>query len=236
MNTKQLFIGFFAACTCFATPAFGAAPEKLVYVETFDGNAPATMLNGAIEVGPSKNWATDVANGKLVFTNPKGADAVRYISVPWIIFPNELVPERTDDMNISAVVTAEGQERSGAGIMAGNSRRNGDYLIFSVGENNLYRVLQKARGKVTILVVGSNPAIKPRQPNLLELRRVKDRFSFKVNGETVVEVPYQKLESAPVGIAAFGIGRFEFGEVRITREDEPKAEEVMKKSGQPRLP
>jgi hypothetical protein len=215
-------------------PAFGATPEKPAYVETFDGEAPATMLNGTIEVGPSKSWATDIANGKLIFTNPKGADAVRYVSVPWIMFPNELVPERTDDMNISAVVTAEGQNRSGAGIMAGNARRNGDYLIFSVGENNLYRILQKARGKVTILVVGSNPAIKPRQPNLLELDRVKDRFSFKVNGETVVEVPYQKLESAPVGIAAFGIGRFEFDEVRITREDKPEAEEAMKEPGQPR--
>jgi hypothetical protein len=236
MNSKQLFVGFLAACACFALPAFGAASEKPAYVETFDGEAPATMLNGTIEVGPSKSWATDIANGKLVFTNPKGVDAVRYISVPWIIFPNERVPQRTDDMNISAIVTAESQDRSGAGIMAGNARPNGDYLIFSVGENNLYRVLQKASGKVTILVVGSNPAIKPRQPNLLELQRVKDRFSFKVNGETIVEVPYQKLETAPVGIAAFGIGRFEFDEVRITREGRSGDDETMKEPGQPRRP
>lgn len=235
MNSKQLSAGLFAACACFGSPAQGAS-EKQAYVETFDGDAPATMLNGTIEVGPSKNWATDIANGRLVFTNPKGADAVRYVSVPWIMFPNELVPDRTDDMNISAIVTAEGQDRSGVGVMAGNARRNGDYLIFSVGENNLYRVLQKVGGKVTILVVGSNPAIKSRQPNLLELQRVKDRFSFKVNGETVVEVPYQKLESAPVGIAAFGIGRFEFDEVKISREDEPKTDEATKESGQPSRP
>ncbi|MBN9068194.1 MAG: hypothetical protein J0H60_17535 [Rhizobiales bacterium] len=65
---------------------------------------------------------------------------------------------------------------------------------------------------------------------------MKDRFSFKVNGQTVVEVPYQKLESAPVGIAAFGIGRFEFDEVKISREDEPKTDEARKESGQPSRP
>jgi hypothetical protein len=235
MNSKELFTGFFVACACFAAPTQGSA-ENLAYVENFDGNAPETMLNGTIEIGPSKNWAVDVANGKLVLANPKGADAVRHIGLPWIMFPNEMIPEQTNDMNISAIVTTEGPGRAGAGVMAGYARLKGDYLIFGVGENSTYRVLQKAHGKVRVFVVGSNPAIKSNQPNRLELRRIKDRFSFQVNGETVVEVPYQKLESAPVGIAAFGIGRFEFDEVKITREDEPQAGESGKEPSQPNQP
>ena len=203
-----------------------ASVQAAEYVESFDGPLTSIMLNGAVTTGTNGAWTTDVRDGALVLSNPEAASALRYVAVENVVYPGSTAPVSTNNAAIEATVRTKGEERAGAGVLAGLDPRTGNYVFFAVSGGGAYFASRKDQNRVKIIAAGTSAAIKPGAANKVSASTRGRTLVFSVNGTEVLQVPeagpaeqagrsYPPQGQRLVGLAAFGRGTFWLEEARI---------------------
>lgn len=207
------------------TAAIGSPPS---ITETFDAGDPSLMLGGQIDLdGDTAPWHVDITAGELVMENRLNPQSLHYRDIAWVQYPNSDTLTSTEDAVISAVVEAENSGRGGAGILIGSGKA-GTYLMFSVDGQGRYHVLRKDGRTLRSLRSAQHTAIAAGAPNKLTFEQRGANTVFIVNGVEIIKIPNAEGAGLPgrpragtsgIGLAAFGIGRFSFDDVVITRAE-----------------
>jgi hypothetical protein len=183
--------------------------EALIYREDFDG--PQALM-GAVRISADATWTVDFEEGQLNFANTRHNGAVRYFDVPTASFP--FGDEFTDGLDFGAAMKVETTQDGGIGLLVGYPN-GGDYAVFAIGRGQTYAILHKREGKTRRIADGTAPAIKADGFNDLFVQRQAGKLSFRVNGSEVYAMAEPTLVGAPVGMAAFGQGRFSVDSLEI---------------------
>ncbi len=201
------------------------ASSQNVIKESFDGEDPSLMLGGQIDLrSNSASWQIYVADGKLLMENRKDPQSLQYNDIAWVRFPESEVITSTENLVISAIVEANNIGNGGVGILVGSGKA-GTYLVFSVDGQGSFHILKKDGRKLRSMHSAKHAAIAVGAPNQLTFEVRGAHVVFFANGTEIIQVPYMKrmastLQSkgqAGIGLAAFGIGKFVFESVEITK-------------------
>lgn len=190
--------------------------QLLAFREEFDGPKP---LGGIVKPGRTDEWLIELTDGKLLFVNDKLNSAVRFYDIPTVEFP--LQPERsgTDGTEPAASVRVEKTGDGGVGVLVGYPH-GGDYAVFAISGSQRYAVLKKTDGRMERLHFDSSDAVVAGGFNDIHVTRRNGRLGFVVNGVEVFDMPADDLADAPVGIAVYGRGRYEFESVSVRAPEE----------------
>jgi len=231
--TKGIPVSVFAAFLLVVTFALAAQSQESaedtgaqdVVVETFEGEDQSLMLGGQIFFTPQKSdWVIYVSDGDLVMENRKNPQSLHYNDIAWVKFPETDSIESTEDMIVSAVVVSENEAQGGAGIIVG-SGKSGKYLALTVDGQGRFHVAKKDGRQLRAVHSAAHEAIRIGQPNELSFQIRGAHVLFKINGTKVIQIPFSKRSvntrgaegGTGIGLASFGLGKFRFQEVEISR-------------------
>ncbi|MEO1109020.1 MAG: hypothetical protein AAFX90_13990 [Pseudomonadota bacterium] len=198
---------------------------QTVVVETFEGEDQTLMLGGQIFFAPSNSdWMIYVSNGDLVMENRKNPQSLHFNDIAWVKFPDTETIEPTEDMIVSAIVESENDANGGVGILVG-SGKSGKYLALTVDGQGRFHVAKKDGRQLRSIHSAKHEAIKVGESNELSFRVRGAHVLFYVNGTKVIQVPFSKRSTnsrnsdgaTGIGLAAYGLGKFHFEEVEISR-------------------
>lgn len=190
--------------------------QMLAFHEEFDGPKP---LRGIVKPGREDAWLTELADGKLLFVNDKLNSAVRFYDIPTVEFPLQHDRSGTDGTEPAASVRVEKTGDGGVGVLVGYPH-GGDYAVFAISGLQRYAVLKKTDGRMERLHHDSSDAVVAGGYNDILVTRRNGRLGFVVNGVEVFDMPADDLVDAPVGIVAYGRGRYAFESVSVRAPDE----------------
>ena len=195
-------------------------------IERFDSGDLTTVLGGQLRQGQNASaWYVHLSNGKLMMENRKEPHSLHYQDISWVKYPNSSVVGTTRGAVISAVV--EGTPATpggGAGILNG-SGKVGTYLAFVVDNAGFYHLFKKDGRALRLVISEPNAAIRIGQPNELSFETRGAIIAFLANGQDVIQIESpnrmpgnRRLDGRTgVGLAAFGIGKYSFDDVAISK-------------------
>jgi hypothetical protein len=199
-----------------AQPALVQKAER-IYIETFDGDDTAVMLNGVVDYGFKEGWFARVEGQAFRLSNEEARNAVRHYSTPTVSYPGSGEIARTDGATIEVDVRVSAQGRSGAGLIAGFDSRRSDYLLFAVGPaKQVYVISRRTQGRAKMLIATTSDAVRQGETNRLRVAREGAGLVFEVNGTRIVKIDREEIPGHGIGIGAFGQGDFSFDNVRIS--------------------
>lgn len=192
-------------------------PQKRVYSENFDGADRSLMLGGQLDFTNAKSkWLLTVSDGKMVLENRFNPMSLQYQDIKWVRYEGEGTVSTTEDARISVTVEAANQGRGGAGVLVGSGKL-GNYLVFAVGKEGHFHVLQKERGKARFVYSGQSELVNVQGANRVTFAHRDGKVAFFANGKELIAMPYKPRTPLGVGLAAFGIGSFTFDDVEISK-------------------
>ncbi|MDF1669346.1 MAG: hypothetical protein P1U83_07020 [Roseovarius sp.] len=201
------------------------AASQNVITESFEGNDPSLMLGGQIDLrGTITPWVTYIADGELVIENTQDPNSLYYNDISTVKFPDSHILEPTAGLVISVTVDGTNMGSAGAGILIGSGKA-GSYLMFSVDGQGRYHLLRKDGRKLRREHSAAHAAIVEGAPNRLAFEYRGANVAFLVNETEVVQIPLAngapnsrlKQGAAGIGLAAFGIGTFNFDDIEIAK-------------------
>lgn len=196
-----------------------------VISETFDGDDMSLMLGGQISFnGDSAPWLVYVSDGQFVLENRKEPKSLHYNDITWVQFPDANVLISTENLVISTVVDVKNVGNGGAGIVIGSGKA-GLYLFFSVDGQGRYHILSKDGRNLRRVHSAKHAAVLVDEPNQLTFEVRGANVAFLANGTEITQVPLMNRLAnsratngqAGIGIAAFGIGKFFFDNIEISK-------------------
>lgn len=226
--TAALAAVMFAGCSvgALAQEQAAAISSQPSTTETFDAGDPALMLGGQIDLDSDTTpWHVDITGGKLVIENRLDPKSLHYRDIAWVQYPASDTLASTEDAVISTVVEAKNNGRGGAGILIGSGKA-GTYLMLSVDGQGHYHVLRKDGRTLRPLRSARHVAIAVGAPNKLTFEQRGTNTVFIVNGVEIIKIPSAEAlgplgrpgtGTSGIGLAAFGIGKYSFDDVVITR-------------------
>ncbi len=192
-------------------------PEKRVYSENFDGEDRSLMLGGQLDFANAQSkWLLNVSDGKMVLENRLNPMSLQYQDIKWVRYQGEETVSTTEDARISVTVEAANQGRGGAGVLVGSGKL-GNYLVFAVGKEGHFHVLQKKQGKTRFVYSGESKLINVEGANRVTFVHRDGKVAFFANGKELIAMAYKPRTPLGVGLAAFGIGSFSFDDVEISK-------------------
>lgn len=229
-NIRTLCLSFsalllFAGASTSQTPQTNDAPTAAAVTETFDGEDDTLVLGGQIGFDNQKSkWLVYIADSALVFENKEDPHNLHFDDIRWVRYPDDRVLSTTTEALISVTVTSQNEGQGGAGILVGSGENN-LYHSFMIDNQGRYHVVTKEGRNANRTYSASHPSIRADGPNKVSFKRSYNNIAFYVNDSEVVQVPRfvnrnnsrNFLGASGVGLAAFGLGKFTFDDVEISK-------------------
>ncbi|MEM9716015.1 MAG: hypothetical protein AAF826_05805 [Pseudomonadota bacterium] len=201
------------------------APSKERFVETFEGNDESLFLGGQVhfnEVNPP--WSTYFDEGKYVLENRQEPNALRYIDLPWVTYPESGTVQSSDGSTISALVEASESSEGGIGILLGSGKAR-SYLVFAVDGKGRFHMLLKDGRQLRRMQTLRHEAVLIGQQNEITFAPRGANIVFFVNGQEVIEIESpnrmpgsRRIDGRTgVGVAVFGLGEYKFDTITIAK-------------------
>lgn len=186
------------------------------YIEDFDNGDLATALGGQLKPYSNDIWTIEIADGELIFENLTNPKSLHRNTFNWVQYPGSSLIERADGANLSVTVRSFNTSQGGGGIVVGHES-GAQYFLFCVDRSGRYFLFEKKSGKTKVAFAGSSEFIKNNEKNTLSATWLEKSVIFTVNGNEVLQAPYNWRQGTTLGLGAFGIGRFAFDDVNIER-------------------
>lgn len=170
-------------------------------------------LEGIVSIGESDGWTGSMQSGIYRMENHVNPDSVQY----YYTKANEANGTRTSSVDVKVEATSD---QSRAGLLYAFQEAQHSYYLMVVNANGLFEVFRRDADGFRVMTGSSfEPSVSGFQH--IELRENGKELSMTVNGKSMGTIESSAVGNGALGIAAIGVGRFDFTNYQATPTGKP---------------